>query len=148
MIVDEIKQAGEYFDLGEGIQSALRFLMESNLEELPLGRHDIDGDRVFAMVESYQTKPMEAGFWEAHIKHLDVQCVLSGEERLGYAPISGLSAGPYDEEKDFYKLEGSGDFITLRPGMFAILKPQDAHMPGMAIKDPQQVKKIVIKVRI
>ena len=148
MIVDEIKQAGEYFDLGERIQSALRFLMENNLEELSPGRHTIEEEHVFAMVESYQTKSMEAGFWEAHIKHLDVQCVLSGEERLGYAPISALSAGPYDDEKDFYKLEGSGDFITLRPGMFAILKPQDAHMPGIAIRESHQVKKMVIKVRL
>ena len=67
---------------------------------------------------------------------------------MGYGPISGMSAGPYDAEKDFYKLEGSGDFITLRPGMFAILKPQDAHMPGMAISNPVSVKKIVIKVLV
>ena len=148
MIIDEICRADEYVDLSEGIRTALRFLKETNLQSIEPGRHDVDGNRVFAIVESYQTKSMDHGFWEAHRKHLDVQCVISGQEQLGYAPVSTMTGEPYDEERDFYKLRGTGDFVTLRPGMFAILKPQDAHMPGMAIGNSQAVKKIVIKVRI
>lgn len=148
MIVDELCCADDYFALGDGIRRALCFLKETDLDGLATGRHEIDGDRVFAGVDMYETKPMEIGFWEAHKKYLDVQCVIAGEERLGYAPVSGMSAGPYDEDRDFYKLEGDGDFITLRPGMFAILKPQDAHMPGMANGEPKAVKKIVVKVLV
>jgi YhcH/YjgK/YiaL family protein len=148
MIIDEICKADEYFDLSEGIRTALRFLQETDLDALEPGRHTVDGDRVFAIVESYQTKPMADGFWEAHLKHLDVQCVISGEEQIGYAPVSSMVAEPYDEDRDFYKLKGNGNFVTLRPGMFALLKPQDAHMPGISIQESRQVKKIVIKVRI
>lgn len=148
MIIDEICKADEYFDLSEGIRTALRFLQETDMDALEPGRHTVDGDRVFAIVESYQTKPMAGGFWEAHLKHLDVQCVISGEEQIGYAPVSSMVAEPYDENRDFYKLKGNGNFVTLRPGMFALLKPQDAHMPGMSIQESRQVKKIVIKVRI
>lgn len=148
MIIDEICKADEYFDLSEGIRTALRFLQETDMDALEPGRHTVDGDRVFAIVESYQTKPMADGFWEAHLKHLDVQCVISGEEQIGYAPVSSMVAEPYDENRDFYKLKGNGNFVTLRPGMFALLKPQDAHMPGMSIQESRQVKKIVIKVRI
>jgi len=148
MIIDEICKADEYFDLSEGIRTALRFLQETDMDALEPGRHTVDGDRVFAIVESYQTKPMADGFWEAHLKHLDVQCVISGEEQIGYAPVSSMVAEPYDEDRDFYKLKGNGNFVTLRPGMFALLKPQDAHMPGMSIQESRQVKKIVIKVRI
>ena len=148
MIIDEICKADEYFDLSEGIRTALRFLQETDMDALEPGRHTVDGDRVFAIVESYQTKPMAEGFWEAHLKHLDVQCVISGEEQIGYAPVSSMVAEPYDENRDFYKLKGNGNFVTLRPGMFALLKPQDAHMPGISIQESRQVKKIVIKVRI
>jgi YhcH/YjgK/YiaL family protein len=148
MIIDEICKADEYFDLSEGIRTALRFLQETDMDALEPGRHTVDGDRVFAIVESYQTKPMADGFWEAHLKHLDVQCVISGEEQIGYAPVSSMVAEPYDEDRDFYKLKGNGNFVTLRPGMFALLKPQDAHMPGISIQESRQVKKIVIKVRI
>lgn len=148
MIIDEICKADEYFDLSEGIRTALRFLQETDMDALEPGRHTVDGDRVFAIVESYQTKPMADGFWEAHLKHLDVQCVISGEEQIGYAPVSSMVAEPYDEDRDFYKLKGNGNFVTLRPGMFALLKPQDAHMPGISIQESRQVKKMVIKVRI
>lgn len=148
MIIDEICKADEYFDLSEGIRTALRFLQETDMDALEPGRHTVDGDRVFAIVELYQTKPMADGFWEAHLKHLDVQCVISGEEQIGYAPVSSMVAEPYDEDRDFYKLKGNGNFVTLRPGMFALLKPQDAHMPGISIQESRQVKKIVIKVRI
>ncbi|MDA0750637.1 MAG: YhcH/YjgK/YiaL family protein [Verrucomicrobia bacterium] len=148
MIIDEICKADEYFDLSEGIRTALRFLQETDMDALEPGRHTVEGDRVFAIVESYQTKPMADGFWEAHLKHLDVQCVISGEEQIGYAPVSSMVAEPYDEDRDFYKLKGNGNFVTLRPGMFALLKPQDAHMPGISIQESRQVKKIVIKVRI
>jgi YhcH/YjgK/YiaL family protein len=148
MIIDEICKADEYFDLSEGIRTALRFLQETDMDALEPGRHTVDGDRVFAIVESYQTKPMADGFWEAHLKHLDVQCVISGEEQIGYAPVSSMVAEPYDEDRDFYKLKGNGNFVTLRPGMFALLKPQDAHMPGISVQESRQVKKIVIKVRI
>jgi YhcH/YjgK/YiaL family protein len=148
MIIDEICKADEYFDLSEGIRTALRFLQETDMDALEPGRHTVEGDRVFAIVESYQTKPMADGFWEAHLKHLDVQCVISGEEQIGYAPVSSMVAEPYDEDRDFYKLKGNGNFVTLRPGMFALLKPQDAHMPGISIQESRQVKKMVIKVRI
>ena len=50
---------------------------------------------------------------------------------MGYRPVKGMEANPYDEKKDFYTLEGEGEFYTLRAGYFTILKPQDAHMPGI-----------------
>ena len=77
-----------------------------------------------------------------------MQYVASGAEHMGYAPAKGLQAGEYDAENDFYKLEGDGEFFTLCAGYFAVLKPQDAHMPGMAISTPQAVKKVVVKVRV
>jgi YhcH/YjgK/YiaL family protein len=67
---------------------------------------------------------------------------------MGYRPVEGMQAGEYNKDNDFYKLEGDGEFYTLRAGYFTILKPQDAHMPGMAIAAPQAVKKVVVKVRV
>lgn len=36
-----------------------------------------------AIVESYNSKSMEAGFWKVHIRHLDVQFVAAGEKGRG-----------------------------------------------------------------
>ena len=66
---------------------------------------------------------------------------------MGYAAAATLQAGPYDEDKDFMKLEGDGEFFFLREGYFCILAPQDAHMPGMAVEQSTPVKKVVVKVK-
>ena len=56
-----------------------------------------------------------------------------------------LQAGPYEEDKDFIKLEGDGEPFLLREGYFCILILQDAHMPGgrRAIRTG---KEVVVKV--
>jgi YhcH/YjgK/YiaL family protein len=54
----------------------------------------------------------------------------------------------YDAENDFALFKGHGDFMTMTAGTFAIFAPQDAHMPCIAIQEPQQVKKVVVKVRV
>ena len=125
---------------------ALRYLQETDVQNAAADRYDIDGDKVYAMVQEYNSKPKAKGFWESHRKYLDVQYVAAGAEHMGYAPTVRLSPGEYQEENDFIELAGDGEFFHLREGFFCILAPQDAHMPGMAVDQPTPVKKVVIKV--
>ena len=146
MIVDTLDNALLYFGLGEGIKKGLLYLAGTDFSKLETGRHDIEGDQLFAMVQEYHTKPLEKGRWEAHRRYWDIQYVVKGTEQIHYANIGHLSPGEYDAEKDFLGLEGSGDKVTLREGMFAILSPQDAHMPGMAQGESVAMNKVVVKV--
>ena len=148
MIIDELTNACAYFALGARLERALRFLQVMDGQQVPLGRHEIAGDQVFALVQEYTSKPLAAGIWEAHRKYLDVQYVVAGVERLGYAPVTALEAGPYDAEKDYLPLAGNGQFVRLAAGQFAVLMPHDAHMPGMEADGPQPVRKVVVKVRV
>ena len=43
-------------------------------------------------------------------------------------------------------MAGSGR--QLPAGMFTIFTPEDAHMPGIALDQPQPVKKVVVKVAV
>jgi len=146
MIIDQLQNAEQYYGLGTGIEAALRYLQQTDFKNVAPERYDIDGDRVYAMVQEYDAKPKAEGFWEAHRKYLDVQYVAAGVEHMGYAAVATLQAGPYEEDKDFIKLEGDGEFFLLREGYFCILAPQDAHMPGMAVGQSAPVKKVVVKV--
>lgn len=148
MIIDDLKNRQQYYGLGGRFERALRYLAETDLAGLAPGRYAIEGDDVYAMVQEYRSKPRAEGFWEAHRKYADVQCVVSGAEHMGYAPVDRLKAGPYDGDKDFLKAEGEGVFLELRAGSFIILLPQDAHMPSMAIDGPAPMKKVVVKVRV
>jgi YhcH/YjgK/YiaL family protein len=100
------------------------------------------------MVQQYNTKPRKAGIWEAHRRYIDLQYVIQGAEKIGYANLTRLAQGEYDANKDFLPLFGEGEFLTLMSGDFIILMPEDAHMPGIAINALFQVKKIVIKIKV
>jgi YhcH/YjgK/YiaL family protein len=130
------------------LQAGFAYLQETDLEAAAAGTVEIDGDRVFAMHQEYNTKPRAQGFWESHRKYIDIQYVVSGTEHMGYANISQLTPGPYDESKDLIVHEGSGSFVVLPAGMFTLLFPEDAHMPQIAVENPHPVKKVVIKVAV
>lgn len=148
MVIDQIANVHLYQRLGPWIARALDFIRDTDLASLEPGRLDLDGDRVYALVSGYVSKRQEEGRWEAHRRYIDLQCVVSGSERIGYAPLGRLAAGPYDEAKDMTWLEGSGDFLVLEPGQFMLLWPGDAHMPGMAFGEPAPIKKVVVKIRL
>ena len=148
MILDDLARAQTYFDLEPGIVIALQYLRQTDLGAIAPGRHAIDEDRVFALVSDYDTTSVEHSAWEAHRRHVDVQYVVSGEERFGIARLETLDAGPYDDERDILFAKGEGEFVTLRPGRFAILFPHDAHMPGVSPGHAQRVRKVVVKVRV
>lgn len=149
MVHDHIKYASEYFNLSQGIRTALEYLAATDFATLEPGRHDVQGDEVFALVSDYQTRTPAEAFWEAHRRHVDVQYVHSGRERIAYGDLAQFQSAPYDAERDLIVATGdSGRFVEMEPGGFAILFPHDVHMPGLSGERQDAVRKIVVKVRI
>ena len=117
-------------------------------------RVDLQGDDVFALVQRYRTKSPEEGFWEAHRRYIDVQCVIEGAENMGCAPLESMRiTQPYDAEKDYVMLAPRRpedvNYVCVPEGMFAIFMPHDAHFPGLAVGGKiASVKKIVVKVAV
>jgi YhcH/YjgK/YiaL family protein len=149
MVLDRLDNAALYTGLHPRLEQAFGFLRTADLDRLPLGRHAIASDEIFALAQEYRTKPASEGFWESHRRYIDVQLVVAGRERMGYANLAALAAQkPYDPEKDLLVLEGAGDFFMVSAGMFTIFTPQDAHMPCLAADEPAMVRKVVVKVAV
>jgi YhcH/YjgK/YiaL family protein len=149
MLTDAIENATSYVNLSSRIATALGFLSRPDLITMPQGKHNIEADQIFALIQEYQTRPREQCFWEAHRKYIDVQFVQSGVESMGWAPIQKMRISkPYDAEKDLAVFEGAGQVIDISAGRFIIFMPHDVHMPCMASREPQQVRKIVVKVAV
>ena len=51
MIIDALANMDFYKNLNESLYKGLRFLKETDLAALPVGRYEIDGDAVFALVQ-------------------------------------------------------------------------------------------------
>ena len=149
MIIDTLKNAGLYRGLGERVAAGLDFLVSQDLASLPPGKIELRGNDLYALVQTYDSRPIELAKWEAHRKYIDIQLIVSGVERLGYASVDTLTVTePYDEEKDYMLLDGPGQYARAEPGTFLIFYPHDAHSPGVAIDSPSKVKKVVVKVRV
>ena len=148
MVKDLLSLSDRYRSLGPRFARAFDYARATDFSSMPEGTYPIGGDDVRALVQRYTTKRAGEGRWEAHRAHIDLQFVLSGEELVGIAPIARLVAEPYDEPKDIMWLTGEGDYVTLRPGEFVLLWPEDAHMPSMAIAEPMPVLKVVIKIAL
>jgi YhcH/YjgK/YiaL family protein len=148
MIFDTLDNLARYDGLGHNLPRALKFLSETDLTTLPIGRTEIHGDDLFAMVQEYATKPSEQGKWEAHRKYIDIQYVISGTERMGFANLRAMQIEEYISEKDFQALSGTGSFVDVFAGSFVIFFPEDGHMPCLCVDDPRQVRKVVLKVKI
>ncbi len=108
-----------------------------------------------ASVNVYDTKI--EGRYESHRVMADIQIVLDGEEECRVLSVEPERPGapaltpeaPYDAARDivFYREKPEAAArVRLRPGLFALFLPQDAHMPALAVSTPGRVKKLVVKV--
>lgn len=149
MVIDKLSNAGQYYCLSGKIEKALKYLENTDLVNIKIGKHEIDGKNIFAIVSEYEAKNIEQGKWEAHKKYIDIQYVVSGKEKIGYAGINEMKMiGEYNEEKDILFFDGEGDLLLVNQGTFALFAPQDVHMPGIRINNGHHVKKIVVKILV
>jgi YhcH/YjgK/YiaL family protein len=147
MIVDVFANAGAYAGLGPRFVEAFAWLESGAWKGLAAGKHEIRGKELWVNVVRAETKAPESIKWEAHRRYADIQCVIDGLDLLGWAPLSRVRLGAYDEEKDSQALEAdTWQNVELGPGDFAILLPGDAHRPGGAKGAPARLEKLVIKV--
>lgn len=109
---------------------------------------EIDGDKVYALFQRYETKPVNDSP-EAHKKYIDLQYLIDGEEFIGVAPLSTMKkeveARP---EGDIYFYEGETVKLPIGGGRFMVLFPEDAHAPCIAAGGSKPVHKVVIKIAV
>lgn len=128
---------------------AFSFLKTHDLKMIPKGKYPIDGDNVFGTVTEDATKDLEKTTWESHRKYVDLQLVISGEEKIGVTRISKAAiTREYDEKKDVVNYEARGRVYAAPPGTFFLFFPTDAHRPNITPGGNKPDKKIVIKIKV
>lgn len=151
MIFGELQQRARYYSQHPFFAHALDWL--SNLEaSIPDGVYPLAGEDLVGRVSRYPTQPYTKKLWEAHRLFGDIQVVLEGEELCGFGSRAGLHVTrPYQIDKDVEKFappSRADDQLHLRPGLFAVFLPEDAHQPGVQVQDSLVVTKVVVKFRL
>jgi YhcH/YjgK/YiaL family protein len=150
MIYDKIDNLDIYAGISEDIRLGLEWLRDVN-PDIEKGVYEIS-PRVKAIVSEYTTKEVNEDGYEAHREYIDIQYLLKGNEKLCCLPLEYLKeTKPYKPEKDaaFYKeAKVCPQDLLIGNRYFAIFFPQDGHNPGLCVYNLDEVKKVVIKVKV
>ena len=148
MILATIEQAYRYANCHKGLSRGFEFLQTTKLDELPDGKLEIDGGRLYAIVAHDQGRGRDGAILEAHRKYIDIQYVISGNELIGWQPLASCRTvkQTYNSDTDLaFFLDRSSTWFELAPCSFAVFFPEDAHAP-LAAQGP--VHKVVVKVAV
>jgi biofilm protein TabA len=148
VILDTLANAARYARMHSGFARAFEFLAATDLAALPPGRHEVDGDRMFVLINHEQGRGEDGARLEAHRRYIDIQYTFHGDELIGWMPLTQCTApeGPFDEPRDVVLFaDQPSTFVSVPPGSFTIFFPHDAHAPlaGLGL-----LKKAVVKIAV
>lgn len=148
MIVDVLENKELYYGIHKNMKPAFEFIEKAVKENLEVGRYELDGKNLFALVQEYDSKTDAK--WEYHRKYIDIQFIVSGKEIITWDNIRNVPDGvEYNEEKDIAKFDmDGGTDVIMEAGYYNILYPQDLHQPGRVFDKVEPIKKIVIKIAV
>ena len=147
MVLDHLDNTQQYFQMNPLLARAFAFLHQGELDKLEAGRHEIDGDDVYALVAAPEPTPREDGRLEVHRRYIDVHYTISGIEQIGWKATSRCTSplGEFDETNDALLFsDGPVTWLSVPPAHFAICFPADAHAPVREAK----VRKVVLKIAV
>lgn len=147
MIIDTIDNLGKYVALNPLFAEVIEFLKDNNLQILEAGKYSIKDKDVFLNLQMAKGRSQETAVLETHVKMIDIQIPISGEETFGYTPLSNLPDYEYCEEKDITIYGGTKaqTYVTVKPGQMVIFFPQDGHAP--CISDSAEIMKAIFKIK-
>jgi len=114
------------------------------------GRYELQGDDIFMNVMTFSTQPPEQKKAELHEQYIDIQLLLAGEERILYGVAGSARQCEERHVEDDYQLCSAIEEmqrLDLKPGMYAVFMPGEPHKPGCVVKESEEIKKVVVKVR-
>mgnify|MGYP001040438783 FL=1 len=148
MILSPLSEAGRYTPLHPRFAAAFEFLRRTELTALPVGRHEIGHEGLFALVEHRQGRTRPEAKLECHRRFIDIQLVLEGVDEMGWRPLSecALPATEYDDTRDIRFFEDTpATWVRTPAGCFCVFFPQDAHAP---LVSDGFIRKVVVKIPV
>jgi biofilm protein TabA len=153
MIHDTLANAKRYTALHPRFATAFAWCAEATNLAKADGRHAIQGESLFVIVESGPTIPAQLKRFESHRRYIDIQVNLKGPEIMEWMPRAGLTVfEDFKPDNDICFYQQPSDIPTrllVRPHQFAIFWPEDAHKPCCNPGDAAvSYRKLVFKVAV
>lgn len=149
MILSSLSESARIEVLHPLLKTLFDYVKSNDLSAVPAGRIEILGNDLFINVADAELLSADSQKLEVHQAYLDVHIPLSGDEIIGWRALSSLSAAPdvpFDVEVDYALYTSpASTYVTVRPGEFLIVYPEDAHAP---IIGRGKLRKLIAKVKL
>jgi biofilm protein TabA len=148
MILAKLTEANRYAALHPLFARAFEFLRSTDLKSLTPGKHAVQGDHIFAIVEACTGRTRTEAKLECHRRYIDIQLVLEGIDEMGWKPVAECvdPATDYDAARDIlFFNDNPSSWVSTPPGSFCLFFPDDAHAP---LVSTGMIRKVVVKVAL
>ena len=149
MIIASLADVGKAA-LPAAVVRALEALQKIDLKKQEPGRYEIEGDKLFYLVQDATPRSLDACKAEAHRNYADIQIPVSACERFGFSlPQRDLAASDDQFQASdigFYPAPANEFFMDVEPGGFVVFLPDELHRPCVANKNTAPFRKVVVKV--
>jgi YhcH/YjgK/YiaL family protein len=148
MILDTLTRSDRYRALHPLFARAFDYLRNTDLLALAPGRHTVEGEELFAIVEHCAGRTRAEAKLESHRRYIDIQLVLEGVDEMGWKPrVECVNPiGEFDAARDiiFYE-DAPSSWIATPAGSFCLFFPDDAHAP---LVSAGMIRKVVMKIAV
>lgn len=149
MVYDKLENIGHYRGISAWFDMAAKFLENTDLTALPLGRTEIHGDKVFINVMEAVAKDEHEVDYEIHREYMDIQIDLEGTEVILIGGGDIKEKKPFREDIDFGTvLCEEAARLYMGAGRFALCMGEEPHKPGIAVLPERKIKKCVVKAAV
>ncbi len=151
MIYDNLANFRRYAGIAPEYWVRAFTFLEQLTPTTPEGRYELEGDRLYLLVQRYEVQPDSSHPAEVHRRYLDVQLLLDGVETIYQQPLpANWNEATFNQAGDigFFPFEReSATPLRLYPGVFAAFFPGEGHRPRCG-SQLQTVRKVVVKLRL
>ena len=148
MIVSNLQNSQRIESLHPLFKVLFDYVKTHDLLHTDLGRVEIDGDRLFINNVNPKCVTPDKQVLELHHDYIDVHILLEGKETIGWKALEDLQneVKPYSKEDECALYSDTPTtYITLFPGQFAIVYPEDPHAPVIG---NGKIRKLIAKVKL
>ncbi len=148
MILDALSEWPRYAPVHAGFRHAFDALARPGLSALAPGRHELDGDRLYLLIDDRDGRGREGARLEAHRTYIDIQLTLAGAEEIGWRPLAACvhHTGEFDAGHDIGYFDDRPDtWVAVPVQHFAVFFPEDAHAP---LGGRGALRKAIVKVAV
>lgn len=149
MIFGKITDSARIEALHPALHRLFEFVKTHDLMQLPIGRNEIDGDRLFINIAENNLVSPEQQKLEVHRAYMDVHLPLNNVETIGWRALSTIdvpSEQPFDEASDYALYAAPAtSYVEVHPGEYLIAYPEDAHAPLIG---EGNLRKAVAKIKL